>query len=352
MNTIEKMDSNFKIESKLDVSDIKFYNVRQAPFQVFGLIYEDGRFRRCPKRVAETVSEPVTYWHTNTAGGRVRFKTDSPYVAIYAVMPEIKEMSHFAKLGSAGFDLYVADEEEKYMGSFIPPVDLKSGYESIVRFNSFAMREITINFPPYSNVGELHIGISESAQVCPPAPYSIQKPIVYYGSSITQGACASRPGNSYTAMVSRRLNADYINLGFSGSAKGETEMAEYIRDLDMSAFVYDYDYNAPSVEHLKETHEKMFQTIRRAHPDIPILMLSRPKFYINQDEELRREVVYTTYKNALADGDGNVYFLDGKSLMALAGNDGSVDTCHPNDWGFASMAKAIGDVLEDALKDK
>jgi lysophospholipase L1-like esterase len=236
------------------------------------------------------------------------------------------------------------------MGSFIPPVDLEKSYESIVRFDSSKMREITINFPPYSSVSELYIGISETAGVNAPQPYTIQKPIVYYGSSITQGACASRPGNAYTVMVSRRLNADHINLGFSGNAKGEQEMAEYIRDLDMSAFVYDYDYNAPSVEHLKDTHGKMFHTIRQANPDLPILMLSRPKYYLTPEEEQRREVVQATYQNAIANGDKNVYFLDGKALMSLAGNDGSVDTCHPNDWGFASMAKAVEEVLQGALK--
>ena len=169
---------------------------------------------------------------------------------------------------------------------------------------------------------------------------------MYYGSSITQGGCASRPGMSYQAIVSRRFDYDYINLGFSGNAKAEDTIIDYIKNLDMSIFIYDYDHNAPTVEHLANTHEKMFKAIREAHPNLPIIMMSRPKFKLTDLEEQRLEIIKTTYNNAIASGDKNVYLITGKELTALCGNEGTVDNCHPTDFGFASMAKAVGDVIE------
>lgn len=282
MKHISEIDSNFKVETKIDKSDIKFSDIAEGPFQIYGVFWEDGKYRRMPAAVAESVSERVFALHSNTAGGRVRFKTDSPYIAIHAEMPQIGKMPHFALTGSAGFDLYCS--EYGYSGTFIPPFDIVDSYESVIEITNPGMHEYTINFPLYSDVSKLYIGLSETAVVCPPDPYKTEKPVVYYGSSITQGGCASRPGTAYESILSRQFSCDHINLGFSGSAKGEKEIAEYISTLDMSVFVYDYDCNSPTVEHLQETHEPMFQKIRLAHPDLPIVMLSRPFYYLKEEE--------------------------------------------------------------------
>ena len=350
LSNISLVDSNFKIESHINENSIRFYDVNQPPFRIFGVFYESGKFRRLPEDIAKTVNTGVYRLHANTAGGRVRFKTDSPYVAINVKMPNIGKMPHFALTGSAGFDLYICAESERYVKTFVPPFAIQDGYESIIYFDSSNMREVTINFPLYSEVSELYIGLHDSALVCEPKRYKLEKPIVYYGSSITQGGCASRPGNSYESIISRRLDADYINLGFSGNAKGEHEIAEYIAKMDMSVFVYDYDHNAPTAEHLKNTHAKMYRTIREAKPDLPIVLMSRPKFYLSADEKLRFNIIKKTYEDAKSAGDTNIYLIDVATLMALAKDEGTVDNCHPNDLGFASMAKAVGDLLEKILK--
>ena len=182
-----------------------------------------------------------------------------------------------------------------------------------------------------------------------PSPYAIETPVVFYGSSITQGGCASRPGTSYDAIACRRLNVNYHNLGFSGNARGEDAMANYIKGLSMSAFVYDYDHNAPTVEHLRATHERMFRTVREANPTLPILILQRPVFCQSAEEAERLAILTATYEHARAEGDENVYLITGRELMAQAENDGTVDGCHPNDLGFASMARAVGDRLAKIL---
>ena len=345
---ISKIDKNFLVESKLlSKKDIAIYNARFEPFTVYGVFYKNDKFRRMPEDIAKSVSEGVHWLHSNTAGGRVKFKTDSKYVAIYTKMSHVGKMPHFALTGSSGFDLYV---NEKYYASFVPPFDLNDKYDGVIEFSSKRMREITINFPLYSDVNELYIGLSDSATVEKADKYRVEKPIVYYGSSITQGGCASRPGNAYEAIVTQKLGINHINLGFSGNARAEKEMSDYICSLDMSAFVYDYDHNAPTTQHLENTHERMFKEIRAAKPDLPIIMMSRPKYNLTKDEKIRCEIIKRTYENAKNNGDNNVYFIDGKTLMKICHDEGTVDSCHPNDLGFYSMAMAVIKVLKNEVK--
>lgn len=344
MGNISKLDKNFAVGTNLKQAGIAFYDVQKPPFRVHGVFWENGKFRRMPEQVAVTVSEGVAGLHVHTAGGRVRFRTDSPYVAISSVLEDEARMPHFALSGSMGFDLYA---DSQYAGSFIPPYDAKGGYESLISFpDGAAMREITVNFPLYSGVRELYIGVDEHAIIEAATPYRTEKPVVFYGSSITQGGCASRPGMSYESILSRRLQCDFINLGFSGNARAEDAMADYIKQLDMSLFVYDYDHNAPTVEHLQRTHEKLFLAVRKANPQLPIILMNRPKACLTAEEQQRRAIIEKTCRNAIAAGDTHVYLIDNIALTRLCGGEGTVDNCHPTDFGFVSMARALGDVIE------
>jgi len=344
MKTVSTLDKNFDVKTDIDKDDIIFYNAEEAPFKIYGIFKENGLFRRMPEKVAKSVNECVAFHHTNTAGGRVRFRTDSKYVAINAEMEGLGKFPHMTFAGAIGFDLYVDDFHEK---TFAPPFEIENGYEGVHDFWKEGMKEVTINFPLYSDVKNLFIGLEETAKIEPPSPYVNEKPIVYYGSSITQGGCASRPGMSYQGIISREFNCDYINLGFSAGARGEDEITDYIKGLDMSVFVLDYDHNAPTPEHLEQTHEKMFKTIRNAHPDLPIIMMSKPNHVLRPIEEKSLQVIERTYNNAIAAGDKNVYMLNNKQLTALCGCEGSVDKSHPTDFGLASMAKALIEVLKE-----
>ncbi len=347
MSGIEKIDKNFKIETSINKSDVKFYDPRISPFEINGVFYEKDRYRRMPESVAKAVSAGVYALHANTAGGRVRFKTDSAYVAINARMSNIVKMSHFALCGSTGFDLY---EDGIYKGTFRPPFDIDGGFESVVELEGGKMREIAVNMPLYCDVNEVYIGLQESAKIDTPTPYVNEKPVVYYGSSVTQGGCASRAGTSYQGFISRELNIDFVNLGFSGSAHAEDAMSDYISSLDMSVFVYDYDHNAPSYEHLEKTHEKMFLRIRESHPTLPIIMTTMPKHTLTAEQKKRRDLIESNYLRAKAKGDENVYFIEGTELLSLAEGEGTVDTTHPTDLGFFSMAKIFSKTLRQILK--
>jgi hypothetical protein len=211
------------------------------------------------------------------------------------------------------------------------------------------MREITLNFPLYYGVEDVFVGLKDGSKLEEASDYLDIPKIVYYGSSITQGGCANRPGNTYESIIAREINVDFVSLGFGGGAKGEPAMAEYITGLDMSLFVLDYDHNAPDPEFLDETHENFFKIVRKAHPELPILMLSRPVYYPKPEEIVRRDIVKKTYENALANGDKNVYFIDGTTLLEECKNNGTVDGIHPTDYGFHCMAKKILPVIKEIL---
>lgn len=351
MTKIADVDKNFSINTNINKDNVVFYDCEQEPFRIYGVTKENGKFRRMSEAAAKSVSEGVHMLHTNTAGGRVRFTTDSDYIAIHAEMDGVGNMSHMALSGSAGFDLYASFDtpRECYLGTFVPPNNTTEGFDSVISLGERRNKLITINFPLYSNVNKLYIGLADDAALGKAPDYTIEKPIVYYGSSITQGGCASKPGSSYQSIISRRFDCNYINLGFSGNAKGEDEMTDYIKNLDMSIFVLDYDYNAPSTEHLKDTHARMFEKIRAVQPSLPIIIMPRPKHFLNSEEIKRRDVIENTYLQAKNKGDGNVYYIDNLELTELSEDNGTVDNCHPTDSGFLSMANALCRVIEKII---
>ncbi len=350
-----EVDKNMIVQTSLKEADIRFFDPKKEPFEIYGLYdyKNEPVYKRMPDEVGLNVNKGIKSLYLETSGGRLRFSTDSKYVAIKAKMPVIHRLCHMPMTGSSGFDLYIdTNAGSHFHNTYKPPINMTDGYESVLKFPDRQMRNITINFPSYNRVDELLIGLQADAKIGEGAKYINEKPVVYYGSSITQGACSSRPGLIYQNIISRRLGLDYINLGFSGSALAEENIAEYIASLDMSIFVCDYDFNAPNAEHLKKTHCKLYNIIRAKHPNIPYIMLSRPSFYTNVAESIkRRDVVIETYRYARVLGDENVYYIDGQNIFRGPDEDCcTVDTTHPNDLGFLKMADSIRQVLIHAIR--
>lgn len=347
MDKLSNIDKNFKVETDIKRDNLHFFDAQDPVFSLHGVFFNGKGYVRLPDDVAKATSHGVHVLSKCTPGGRLRFKTSSKYIAIKMTCPEIMRHNRTAMSGLCGFDMFSGN---RYITTFIPPLDAKDGYELIYDFSNEELRDITIHFPLYNEVSSLRIGLDKNSEILPPEPYAVELPVVYYGSSITQGGCASRPGSAYQNLLSIFLNIDHINLGFSGNAKGEQIMADYIAGLKMSAFVMDYDYNAPTPMHLKETHEPFFRTVREANPTLPILIMSRPRHYLSDEDVIRRDIVRQTYENAIANGDKNVYYIDGSTLMNDEIRDlGTVDGTHPTDLGFFSMAKRIEPVLKEML---
>ena len=345
---IAKIDPNFVLPGAVQKDDIVWLNAASAPFVIYGAVGTNP-YARMPMEVAKTVSEGVQVLCTHTAGIRARFCTDSPYIAIRAEWNTQCRMPHMPFLGISGFDLYRvsgAHRKQSYVASLTPPVSCENGYEAIVYVGE-GMKEYVLNFPLYNDVSRLFIGVAEGSQWQAPQPYVNALPAIFYGSSITQGGCASRPGTCYQNFLSRALDMDYVNLGFSGNCRAEDTMIDYLASLEMSAFVSDYDHNAPTAEHLAATHEKLYRAIRKAHPHIPYVMLSKPDYHDTPDERARRSIVMQTYQKAVAEGDPNVYFVDGASIFAGDESDGcTVDGCHPTDLGFYRFYRALLPIFE------
>lgn len=332
---------------------MKQYHCTQEPIKIYGL--QDAllpqHFWRLPKEVIEQVSEGIAGRAVHPVGGRIRFRTDSSTITIQSKLLGNKIDWAIPLSGSAGADVYVGRMNNiRYAGVASPKTyDEKSGILTFTKNN--VMEDITIYLPRNEELEDVIIELEEEAILEAPTPYTLECPMVFYGSSITEGGCASRPSNAYTALLSRWLDADFINLGFSGLAKGEIEVAAHIATLDMSVFILDYDHNAPTVEHLAQTHEPFFRIIRNARPNLPIIILTKPDFDSNPEEAAaRRKVIYQTYENALSSGDDNVYFIDGETFFGENNREScTVDGCHPNDLGFMRMAETIYPVLKKII---
>lgn len=343
------VDKNLVIQTSIGENDVKFYDVRKEPFDLYGLYnpQSESVFKRLPDEIGKNVNSGVARLYLNTAGGRVRFATDSKYIAVKATLPQFSRLPHMPLISTAGFDLYI-DQEGKEMSRFYdcfkPSMDMKDGFESKIVFPDRKWRYVTVNFPSYASVSSLLVGLQKDAKLGHGLRYRDETPVVYYGSSITQGACSSRPGNAYANIISRRTNTDFLNFGFSGSALGEEILADYFSTLKMSVFVADFDHNTSSAKQLEARHLPFYQKFREKALNVPFLMISRPDYHNQRYDEnrLRRDVIYETYRYARQHGDNNVYFIDGSSFFRTVNEDMcTVDTTHPNDYGFYLMAEAI-----------
>lgn len=261
-------------------------------------------------------------------------------------------MNHMPSSGHSGVDMYVGAGAAKHFVKAAMPASGQSRYCVLLAKGVVGgERDVTLNFPLYNGVKRLEVGFCPQSRISAPTPCRVAKPVLFYGSSITQGGCASRPGNCYCHHLGRRFDAPIIDFGFSGNARGELPMAGIIAGLDLSALVLDYDHNAPTVDHLAATHQAFFRAIRARRPDLPVVMVSRPDVDMSLGEsERRRAVVRRTYDDACAAGDSHVYFVDGFTLFGRSDRDAcTVDGCHPNDLGFLRMADGIEPALRAAL---
>ncbi len=359
MQQDKNYDENFTRHETMSDDVTDWYEVTKRSFDLYGLINEESDFltRRVPEDVAENVNDGVKGMSKYGAGVRLLFSTDSSFVSLRVEYGPAMHPTVCNHIIVYGFDLYKSDETgaETFVAAYRPPVDFNKetcDYTAKTR-NDGTLTQYTLNFPHFCAVKKLYIGIEKGKKLGHGKKYNNNKPVVFYGSSITHGAAAGRPGNTYESFISQKYNLDYINLGFSGVARGEDAMAQYIASLDMSVFVCDYDHNAYTTELLETTYYSLYKIIREKHPDIPYIIVTRPDRRINPypTDAKRFEIIYGCYQNAKKNGDENVYFIDGDSLF-----EGEFvysctsDGCHPNDIGFMRMGNVIGEKVNSVLK--
>lgn len=303
-------------------------------------------FRRYTDEIVEKIPR-LAEFDKRCTGARLRFRTDSAKVRI--------EMQVGDQFVDRGMSYYQANTAYAFSGPYSSSVykgllSAEKPYEDDtihIEFDNDGMNEITVFFPRNSSVSGVKILLDDTAAVELPAPHKTELPFVFYGSSITEQGLTSAPF-AYPSLLSRFFDADFYNFGASGNARGETELAEYLGRIPKSIFFYDYDHNAPDAEHLRNTHEAFFRRFREFDPLTPVIMTSRPANDTPEYDE-RRAIIRKTWENAVADGDRNVWFLDGPLLFgsvdpALC----TTDVTHPNDLGHYLMAQTVKDFVVSA----
>ena len=343
---IEKIDKNFSLREKIDIEgDRVHYSLPHSAFSLYGIFYDEKEqcFARMNCAIADSLGEGIGTLSRHTAGGRLRFATDSSVLQLTVKYDFLWLMSHMPLTGSSGFSLFEETEKGEIFIKNLAPISSDAyGFTAETPLQGGVIRNYILYFPLYNDVKEITIALDKNAQVKAGKKYRDELPILYYGSSITQGGCASRPDHAYQSLIAKRNNIDYINLGFSGNAKGEDVMVDYLASINCGLFVCDYDHNAPNAEHLKNTHYRLYQRYRKMRHDTPILFLTRPDITGDVEGEERHKIVFDTYQKAKKDGDKNVYFLSGKKFYGKKNRwDFAVDGCHPTDFGFVKMADKI-----------
>ncbi len=344
----KEYDPNLIIPSKIGDIDVDFYNADSDCFRIYGAWRDGDKYCRLPYEFAKDISEGIKNSRFSTSGGRIRFVTDSSFVAIKINYANPARNDVTPSSSSMAFNMYVDGE---FGGVFrLPDNFAEMEYSGIQQLKTEGEHVITLFMPTHSYIENIEIGIEPGKSISRAPNYKYERPVVFYGSSITQGTGSSRSGMTYPAQISRKLDMNYVNLGFGGQARGEAKMAEYIATLDMAAFVYDYDFNA-TTPLLAETHEKFFKIVRKKHPDLPIIMISRPSSFRSGDEDtaVRYGIIKKTYDNAVANGDKNVYIINGLEFFGDLKWECLVDGVHPSDFGYYLMANAIAPLIKSIL---
>ena len=325
---------------------------------------KESPYDRLPISYKEKVREPIWDLSKASAGITVRFHSNSTSINLKWTVLNDLDMSHMAATGIKGIDLYTKyNNKWRYVttaGALVGlktyqnksiPADSINEYELIKNMTP-EFREYKLFLPLYDGVTKLEVGIDSAASIEKATPSS-EKPIVFYGTSITQGGCASRPGMAHTNIISRKLDVDCINYGFSGNGRMETPIVELISEIDARFYVIECLQNMDS-EQVKERVKPLVDIIRTNHPYTPIVLVENMMYtmaFLNQTLETRLIEENTSLKNEydkiIKNGTPNIFYIkDNKEF--LVDNEGTVDGVHLTDLGF----KRYADYLIENFKKK
>lgn len=334
--------------------NLQWHDVRGLAIEGKGWTDTKAFYDRLPAKADGMVRAPVWGLSHHSAGICARFTTDSQQIyARWVLTDKNMAMSHMPATGVSGLDLYAkVDGGWHWVGVGRPDQSPKN--TARIGTNLLpGQREYLLYLPLYNGVASVEIGIERGRTLAKadPRPATHARPIVFYGTSITQGGCASRPGMVHTAILGRRFDRPVINLGFSGNGRTEPEMATLLAELDPATYVIESMPNTPVTE-IRQRVEVFVRTLRAAHARTPILLVEDrtcPDAYMRTDRikghRAKRAALKQAYDNLLSGGVTGLYYLEGDKL--LTGDDEStVDGSHPTDLGFVRQA----DALEIALR--
>jgi hypothetical protein len=338
--------------------DVVFTDVRTLGVEGQGWTDVDSPFDRLPKKAKDVVRPAIWKLQRDSAGLSVRFVSDATAIdARWTLTKPELAMKHMPATGVSGLDLYVKNTEGHWhwLATGQPPA--QTSRVQLVKSLPPGRREYLLYFPLYNGVTSGGIGVPKGATLskADPRPADNAKPIVFYGTSITQGGCASRPGMCHPAILGRRLDRPVINLGFSGNGIMEPEIATLLAELDPAVYVIDCLPNMGDPATITERARNLVKTIRKAHAATPIVLVEDRTMAnafllesIRQRQESDRAALRKVYESLVAAGDQHLLYLPGDKLLAADGED-TVDGSHPTDLGFVHQSDAFEPVLRQAL---
>lgn len=349
VSTAQKLDSAMSLKKSED-ENIRWVDVREAPFDLVGFewINQDSVFRRLPLDPEYKLPKAVDQLANQTAGGQLRFQTNSNKIYLKVELVERSAMYHMPATGQSGFDLYTKKRgKQRYVQTTRFPHDTLQYQQEFKVGTIKEMQSFTINFPLYNGVKSVLIGFEKGSLIQKPVPFTQSGKIVIYGTSITQGGCVSRPGMVYSNILSRNLDVEFVNLGFSGNGKGEPELAHIINQIsEVSLIILDYEANAN--ETIQNTIGVFVEILRKKHPKTPILIMSKTRYASAIDGSVafkrlmsNRDFQKGMVANRKNKGDSNIYFLDGSFVLGEDYYECTVDGGHPSDLGSYRIAKAL-----------
>ena len=355
--TAQKLDPNMTL-NKADADGIIWLDPREAPFRLSGFewIQGDNVYRRLPVRPNWEIRDAVDQLANHTAGGQIRFRSNSKKILLRVELREKSGMYHMPATGQSGFDLYIKDGEvQRYVRTTRFPADTIRYQVELLNSDQKQMRDFTLNFPLYNGVNSVLVGIEAQSRIRTPKPFSRPGKIIIYGTSITQGGCVARPGMAYSNILSRKLDVAFVNLGFSGNGRGEPALAHLINQISGTSFII-LDYEANAGKTIVNTLGPFVTILREKHPDTPILIMSKIRYARTpvgspayNDLMSRRDFQTNLVDERRSAGDENIYFLDGSEVLGDDYDECTVDGSHPTDLGSTRIADALLPAIEEIL---
>ena len=335
--------------------DLEWHDVREWGVEGKGWSDTIRYFDRLPGKAEEELPEPVWDLSRHSAGMCARFVTDAPEIHVrYELLNERLAMSHMPASGVSGVDLYGQDGQgiDRWVAVVRP--ESQKIETSIAEDLAPGVRRYTLYLPLYNGVESLDIGVARG-ETFEPIPPRTEKPMVFYGTSILHGACASRPGMAFPAILGRRLRRPVCNLGFSGNGRMEPEVGTLLAELDPCVYAIDCLPNMDA-DAVSERAAALVRQLRQARPDTPILLVedrsftNTPFFPARREHHRKsREALRQAFRELTQSGVEHLYYLDGDHLLGLDG-EAATDGSHPNDLGMVRYADAYEPALRAILK--
>lgn len=320
---------------------------------IHGKTQENTTFHRLDTAKHRNLPNHIKRLLTNSAGLFVTFTTTSTTIEAKWCVSTAKALNNLTPIANKGLDLYIKKGDKRVYAGSGRPKDPCSQYTLVKNMNN-QPKECLLYLPLYDETKSLEIGVEQnSAFNLTPNPFSNK--ILIYGSSILQGASASRPGMAYPAILTRATNLNFINMGLSGSAKMEKSVADAIASIDADAYILDCIPNS-SPQQITERTAYLVNTIREKHPQKPIIIIpSSVRELGNWDQKIalvieqKNENIKTEYEKLKKAGVKKLYFIDAKNLIGTD-HEGTVDGIHPNDLGFDRMLKVVKPAISKIFK--